>query len=128
MNKSRSTEFTEADRDNCPFYYKIGACRHGETCNRKHNYPPFSQTILIKGMYYSPMIPIVNKSDDVIKELDMSTYQLTIDDFYEEIVDEFSKLGQLEDIQVLENLNDHMIGLVYVKYEVRISKYKCSVV
>ena len=41
---------------------------------------------------------------------------LAIDDIYEEIVDEASTFGQLEDVQLLENLNDHMIGCVYIKY------------
>ena len=25
---------TEDDKVNCPFYYKIGACRHGDSCTR----------------------------------------------------------------------------------------------
>lgn len=43
-------------RVNCPFYFKIGACRHGDHCTRKHNRPTFSQTILVKNMYYNPKI------------------------------------------------------------------------
>ena len=30
-------------RVNCSFYFKIGACRHGERCSRLHNKPTFSQ-------------------------------------------------------------------------------------
>jgi len=45
---------TEEDKVNCPFYFKIGACRHGERCSRKHNKPPFSQTLLLKHMYKNP--------------------------------------------------------------------------
>jgi len=29
-------------RVNCPFYFKIGACRHGDTCTRIHNRPVIS--------------------------------------------------------------------------------------
>lgn len=43
-------------RVNCPFYFKIGACRHGDRCTRKHNRPTFSQTILIKRMYPNPKV------------------------------------------------------------------------
>jgi len=25
---------TEEDKVNCPFYFKIGACRHGDKCSR----------------------------------------------------------------------------------------------
>ena len=56
------------------------------------------------------MLPIINSGQKVETALDSSTYQLVVDDFYEEVVDEAATFGQLEDVQVLENLNDHMIG------------------
>ena len=42
---------TEEDKVNCPFYFKIGACRHGDTCTRVHNKPPVSQTMCFKHIY-----------------------------------------------------------------------------
>jgi hypothetical protein len=45
---------TEEDRVNCPFYFKIGACRHGDRCSRQHHMPAFSQTILTKHIYQHP--------------------------------------------------------------------------
>jgi len=33
-------------RVNCSFYFKIGACRHGDKCSRLHNKPTFSQVNL----------------------------------------------------------------------------------
>lgn len=30
----------------CSFYFKIGACRHGDRCSRLHNKPTFSQVCL----------------------------------------------------------------------------------
>lgn len=41
-------------RVNCSFYFKIGACRHGEQCSRLHNKPTFSQTILLQNLYIAP--------------------------------------------------------------------------
>ena len=41
-------------RVNCSFYFKIGACRHGERCSRIHNKPTFSQTILLQNLYQNP--------------------------------------------------------------------------
>lgn len=32
-----------SSRVNCSFYFKIGACRHGDRCSRIHNKPTFSQ-------------------------------------------------------------------------------------
>ena len=40
---------------NCPFFFKIGACRHGDRCSRIHHRPAFSQTILIKHIYRHPV-------------------------------------------------------------------------
>lgn len=42
------------DRVNCPFYYKMGACRHGDKCSRIHNRPVLSQTLLIPHMCPAP--------------------------------------------------------------------------
>ena len=38
------------------------------------------------------------------------------DEFYEEIFDELKTFGRVEDVQVCENLGDHMVGNVYVKF------------
>ena len=45
---------TEKDKVNCSFYFKIGACRHGERCSRIHNKPTFSQTIVLQNLYINP--------------------------------------------------------------------------
>ncbi|RZS14286.1 hypothetical protein BHM03_00045958 [Ensete ventricosum] len=42
---------TEKDRVNCPFYFKIGACRHGDRCSRLHTKPSISPTLLLSNMY-----------------------------------------------------------------------------
>lgn len=45
---------TEKDRVNCPFYFKIGACRHGDRCSRLHTKPSISPTLLLSNMYQRP--------------------------------------------------------------------------
>ncbi|XP_014693757.1 splicing factor U2AF 26 kDa subunit isoform X4 [Equus asinus] len=45
---------TEKDKVNCSFYFKIGACRHGDRCSRLHNKPTFSQTIVLLNLYRNP--------------------------------------------------------------------------
>ena len=45
---------TEKDKVNCSFYFKIGACRHGDRCSRIHNKPTFSQTIVLQNLYINP--------------------------------------------------------------------------
>ena len=45
---------TEKDKVNCSFYFKIGACRHGDKCSRLHNRPTFSQTCLLANLFQNP--------------------------------------------------------------------------
>ena len=45
---------TEQDKINCPFYYKMGACRHGDLCSRSHQAPPFGQVIMMPNFYQNP--------------------------------------------------------------------------
>uniref|UniRef100_A0A2K5BY89 U2 small nuclear RNA auxiliary factor 1 like 4 n=1 Tax=Aotus nancymaae TaxID=37293 RepID=A0A2K5BY89_AOTNA len=67
---------TEKDKVNCSFYFKIGACRHGDRCSWLHNKPTFSQ--------------------EVFRELQ-------------------EKYGEIEEMNVCDNLGDHLVGNVYVK-------------
>jgi len=46
---------TEEDKVNCPFYFKIGACRHADRCSHLHHRSAFSQTILVKHIYGIPI-------------------------------------------------------------------------
>jgi splicing factor U2AF 35 kDa subunit len=100
---------TEEDKVNCPFYFKIGACRHGDRCSRQHHKPPFSQTIVVKHMWQNPLCAIVASGGD-ITVIDQKKLQDNFDDFYYEIYEEFQKFGKIETIQVCENLGDHMVS------------------
>ncbi|KIO30283.1 hypothetical protein M407DRAFT_242218 [Tulasnella calospora MUT 4182] len=101
---------TEQDRVNCSFYYKIGACRHGDRCSRKHIRPPFSQTILLPNVYHNPAHDPSNKLTE--KEL-----QDNFDAVYEDLYCELAKYGHLLELHVCDNVGDHLIGNVYARYE-----------
>ena len=88
---------TEEDRVNCPFYFKIGACRHGERCSRQHHKPPFSQTMLVKHMWVNPSAAVAAAGGD-LAAMDQKVLQDEFDDFYEEIYEEMSKFGKLEEV------------------------------
>lgn len=115
--KDDSTGFVnDEDRINCPFYFKIGACRNGDRCNRLHIKPNSGQTILIPHMY--PCIPeamaVANDED-----WDDETYaraQDHLEQFYVEVFAELAKLGEIEDMVVVDNVSEHMLGNVYCKY------------
>ncbi|KAL5730311.1 hypothetical protein ACHQM5_003148 [Ranunculus cassubicifolius] len=94
---------TERDRVNCPFFFKVGACRHGDRCSRLHNCPTISPTLLLTNMYQHP-------------EQDQRNQQ-QFEDFYEDIYEELSKFGEIESLNVCDNLSDHMVGNVYVQFK-----------
>lgn len=52
-----------------------------------------------------------------LNSMDHVAVQEEFDDFFAEIFEEFKKFGKLDEIDVCENLGDHLVGNVYVKYE-----------
>ena len=91
---------TEEDRVNCPFYYKIGACRHGDRCSRLHHRPAFSQTLLFKHLYQHP----VRQAE--IQQAAGATGSVVNEDealedflcFFEDLYMELSKCGKIEGV------------------------------
>jgi len=101
---------TEADKVNCSFYYKIGACRHGDHCSRKHDKPNYSQTILCGNIYQNPMHNAGNT-------LNAQQIQQHFDAFYEDFFCELTKYGELEEMHVCDNVGDHLIGNLYARFK-----------
>ncbi|MES1923438.1 Splicing factor U2AF 26 kDa subunit [Bonamia ostreae] len=91
---------TEEDKVNCSFFYKIGACRHGDSCLRLHLCPDFSQTLLLSHLYVPPP-PLPDGGFVDEKE--------TYERFYEDMFSELSQYGPLEDLAVCDNLGDHLV-------------------
>lgn len=90
---------TEQDKVNCSFYYKIGACRHGDRCSRKHVKPSYSQTVLMPNMYQNPAY-------DPKSKMNPSQLQNHFDAFYEDVWCELCQYGELEELVVCDNNND----------------------
>eukprot|EP00274_Cyanoptyche_gloeocystis_P005099 CAMPEP_0196654396 /NCGR_PEP_ID=MMETSP1086-20130531/4091_1 /TAXON_ID=77921 /ORGANISM="Cyanoptyche gloeocystis , Strain SAG4.97" /LENGTH=352 /DNA_ID=CAMNT_0041986121 /DNA_START=45 /DNA_END=1104 /DNA_ORIENTATION=+ len=116
---------TEKDKVNCPFYFKTGACRHGDRCSRVHNKPTESQTVLISHMYNNPAVMLDTEVAQQYPGLDKDTLQKHFEDFYEEVYEEVSKFGEIEEMNVCDNLSAHLIGNVYVKFMREEDATKC---
>ncbi|THV82894.1 putative U2 auxiliary factor small subunit [Aureobasidium pullulans] len=101
---------TEQDKVNCSFYYKIGACRHGDRCSRKHVKPSYSQTILLPNLYQNPAY-------DPKSKMNPQQLQNHFDAFYEDFWCEMCKYGEIEEVVVCDNNNDHLIGNVYARFK-----------
>ncbi|KAK9280411.1 hypothetical protein L1049_014100 [Liquidambar formosana] len=106
---------TEKDRVNCPFYFKIGACRHGDRCSRLHTKPSISPTLLLSNMYQRPDM-ITPGVDPQGQPIDPRKIQQHFEDFYEDLFEELSKYGEIESLNICDNLADHMVGNVYVQF------------
>lgn len=107
---------TEKDKVNCSFYLKIGACRHGDRCSRVHNKPSFSQTVLIQNLYIN--LQNFAKAQGDGKDIGDNENQRHFDEFYEDIYVELEKeYGEIDEMNVCDNLGDHLIGNVYVKFK-----------
>jgi hypothetical protein len=71
---------TEKDKVNCPFFFKIGACRHGDKCSRLHHRPSASQSLLLPHMYQNPLAGL---TAEAAAALDQAEVQQEFEDFYE---------------------------------------------
>jgi len=101
---------------NCPFYFKIGACRNGDQCNRLHNRPTMSQTLLLSHMYPNTPEALALANDEPWDDDMYDRAQQHLEAFYIEVFLELANYGEIEDVVVVDNLCDHLIGNVYVKY------------
>ena len=105
---------TEKDKVNCSFYFKIGACRHGEKCTKTHNRPTFSQTVLLRNLYLSPLNSSQTASRDKYTPEELQRH---FDETYEELFVEMEeKYGEIEELNICENLSEHLAGNTYCKF------------
>ena len=105
---------TEKDRVNCPFYFKIGACRHGDRCSRAHNRPAISETVLFRNMYQS----LANGPPPPPGQAPPSRQegQEHFEDFFEDVFEELAKHGEVASLHVCDNSADHLAGNVYATF------------
>jgi splicing factor U2AF subunit len=119
MAEYRASLFaTKNDELNCEFYFKVGACRHGDRCSRNHIKPTFSQTVLLQNLYVNPHNSA--KSADgshLVANLSDEELQEHYDNFFEEVFVECEdKYGEIEEMKVCDNLVEHLVGNVYIMF------------
>ncbi|TKR63132.1 hypothetical protein L596_027003 [Steinernema carpocapsae] len=110
---------TERDKNNCYFFYKTGACRHGSLCYRAHNTPSFSRMVILRNFYVNPVF----SADNVKNFLHASNSERDKAEkchFHEvckELVRELMRrYGIVDDLIVIDNVSEHLIGNVYVRF------------
>jgi splicing factor U2AF 35 kDa subunit len=69
-------------------------------------------------LYQNPTAAIVKANGMEVAESELVDAVTHFEDFYEEIFMQFAKYGEIEDLVVADNIGDHMIGNVWIKYVV----------
>jgi len=94
---------TEEDPVNCAFYFKVGACRHGDLCSKKHNRPLSSRTLLLAHMYPNPPEAMAIGSEEDWDDDMYDRAQTHLEAFYTEVVLVLAMYGEIEEVVVVDN-------------------------
>lgn len=87
------------DRNQCQFHARIGACRHGDECLRRHVSPLELKTVLL-----ACVLPTTR------------LLPLDFDNVYADIYTRAAACGEVESMVVCINEAFHLRGSVYVRY------------
>ncbi|KAL7712261.1 U2 snRNP auxiliary factor [Entamoeba marina] len=101
----------ESQQKVCMFYMKVGACRHGDNCNKSHNVPTSSQTLLFPHLWDPQPI----QTPEQMREYEQ---------FYANLFGLCSQYGRLLDCVVSENQCNHLYGNVLVKFSSESEAYQ----
>ena len=71
---------------------------------------------MFKHLYQNPPAALAFASGQKISEEDLKESLKHFEKFYEEIFVELSSFGELKELEVVDNLGDHLIGNVYAKF------------
>lgn len=124
--------------ENCLFWEKVGACRHGNKCAKYHKRPSRSNTIVFWKIFSNPVKTLYKKAanaDDAKETSDFVSLDVDIDEaalqreaerLYQDLFVELAlKYGEIEAILICGNYNLHLGGNVLVKFKDERSASKC---
>jgi splicing factor U2AF subunit len=115
------------DAPHCAFFRRMGACRHGEFCQKKHFRPQVCDVLLLPMLYPNPLAcPLSRQADETSGEGAQESVEIPYDpaflkkhfeEFYEDLFLTLLKFGEISDIVVLENTCEHLLGNVYIRFK-----------
>ena len=76
-------------------------------------------------MFQNPPAAIAMAEGQAVDDRLADDTQEHFEAFYEEVFLELSKYGELEDMGVVDNIGDHMIGTVYIKFTTEAAAEAC---
>eukprot|EP01098_Paradermamoeba_levis_P004135 TRINITY_DN1797_c0_g1_i3.p1 TRINITY_DN1797_c0_g1~~TRINITY_DN1797_c0_g1_i3.p1 ORF type:complete len:300 (+),score=48.43 TRINITY_DN1797_c0_g1_i3:493-1392(+) len=66
-------------------------------------------------MYQNPVAQMVNVDGSAL-EHDEKELQQHFEDFFEDVYNELSNFGEIDEMNVCDNIGDHLVGNVYIKF------------
>lgn len=100
----------------CSFYTKNGACRYGNQCTKLHLRPKTSLTLLFAHLYKNPPLAVALADGQPIPDEKIEEVVEHLETWYQEIFLEVSKFGEIREMHICDNLGDHLIGNIYIKF------------
>lgn len=79
---------------------------------------------MFKHLYQNPPAAIAFAEGSKVSDEDLKAALIHFEKFYEEIFIELANYGEIRELYVVDNLGDHLIGNVYVRYNDEISASK----
>lgn len=116
----RSVRETNPGKEMCLFFNKVGACRFGNQCSRNHQHLKISNTLMITNFYSHFTLDQSKSSEydtDISLEYEDSEMYLHFKEFYNDVVPEFKKFGEITMVKVCCNVEVHLRGNVYVEFK-----------
>jgi len=91
------------DKENivCNFYEKIGCCRFGDKCFKKHQKPKLSDTLIMNNM--------LDRNEDY---LDQEYFK----HIFEDVLSVFKEFGDIKYLAICCNDVPHLKGTIYIQY------------
>jgi len=80
---------------------------------------------MIKNMYTNLPVELALSSGNQISEEDALKAVKHFEVFYEEVFMELANYGEIDDLVVSDNIGEHLIGNVYVKFTCESDAIKC---
>uniref|UniRef100_A0A182YII4 Uncharacterized protein n=1 Tax=Anopheles stephensi TaxID=30069 RepID=A0A182YII4_ANOST len=120
LNELQTTHNTRHEAEDCKFFLKTGACRHGYRCCGNHPTPGVSKVILIPSFFSHPALEQkvhAEYGQDVRLEFDEDDLTNCFNEFFRDIIVEFEMFGKIQHIFVCRNSGPHLRGSVYIEYE-----------
>lgn len=100
----------------CEFYVKNGACRYGYKCKNEHKEPKISRTLLFAHFFENSPVSIALAGGQHVPDNKIQEVVAHLEQWYIEVFLEIAKFGEIQEMHILDNIGDHLLGNVFVKF------------